>query len=314
MRLHPCSCLRVNRGRGHRTLGLAITALFLLLKVPALADDKPEREFKECPECPEMVGIPAGKFAMGSPQSEPGRFDSEGPQHYVSLRAFALAKYDVTTAEFLHFLEDTGYQPQPCNPILHETWRSPGKGLAYPPYDVTPLRWPAICLDWKDANAYIAWLNARARASRPEVGAKGPYRLPSEAEWEYAARGGTTTARWWGYTPGEGEANCNGCGSKFDYRELSDVDDFKPNPFGLYGMLGNAWEWTADCWHPSYVGAPKDGRPWQVANCARHVVRGGSWDNVPVFVRSAARSGAANDGGEFDYSTLTAFRVARDLP
>ncbi len=295
-------------------LGPAMAALFLLFAVPAFADDKPEREFKECAECPEMVGIPAGKFAMGSPASEDGRFDSEGPQHYVSLRAFALAKYDVTTAEFLRFLEDTGYQPAPCNPILHETWRSPGKGLAYPPYDVTPLRWPAICLDWKDANAYIAWLNKRVRTARPEIGEKGPYRLPSEAEWEYAARGGTTTARWWGNTPGQGEANCNGCGSKFDYRELSDVDAFKPNPFGLYGMLGNAWEWTADCWHPSYVGAPKDGHPWQTPNCARHVVRGGSWDNVPIFVRSAARSGAANDGGEFDYSTLTAFRVARDLP
>jgi formylglycine-generating enzyme required for sulfatase activity len=288
-------------------------ALALICTCSTLADDKPEREFKECPECPSMVGIPAGKFAMGSPAGEAGRFDSEGPQHYVSVRAFALGKYDVTTAEFLRFLEDTGYQPKACNTILNETLRSPGHGLAYPPYDVTPLRWPAVCLDWQDANAYIAWLNTRVREARPELGS-GPYRLPSEAEWEYAARGGTTTSRWWGNAPGQGEANCNGCGSKFDYRELSDVDDFKPNPFGLYGMLGNAWEWTADCWHPSYIGAPKNGRPWQTPRCERHVVRGGSWDNVPIFVRSAARSGAANDGGTYDYSTLTGFRVARDLP
>ncbi|MBV9332195.1 MAG: SUMF1/EgtB/PvdO family nonheme iron enzyme [Alphaproteobacteria bacterium] len=178
-----------------------------------------------------------------------------------------------------------------------------------------PLRWPAVCLDWKDANAYIAWLNRKVREQRPSLRERmGPYRLPSEAEWEYAARAGTNTARWWGDAPGKAEANCNGCGSAFDYRLLSSVDSFTPNPFGLYGMLGNAWQWTADCWHPDYVGAPADGRAWVSADCSRHVIRGGSWDNVPIFVRSAVRSGAANDGGEFDYSTLAGFRVARDLP
>jgi len=281
----------------------------------AFAQEKPEREFKECAECPTMVGIPAGKFAMGSPASETGRFDAEGPQHYVTLKAFALGKYDVTTEEFLRFLRATGYQPAPCNTILNETWRSPGHGLAYPPYDVIPPRWPAVCLDWKDANAYIAWLNARVHRERPSLAKRaGPYRLPSEAEWEYAARAGTTTARWWGNSLGSGKANCNGCGSKFDYSELSDVDSFSPNAFGLYGMLGNAWQWTEDCWHPSYVGAPADGRAWRTGDCNKHVVRGGSWDNVPIFVRSAVRSGAMNDGKDFDYSTLTGFRLARELP
>ena len=101
------------------------------------------------------------------------------------------------------------------------------------------------------------------KAAHPALANRaGPYRLPSEAEWEYAARAGTNTARWWGEAIGSGNANCNGCGSQWDNHVLAPVDAFKPNPFGLYGMLGNAWEWTADCWHPSYVGAPTDGSAW----------------------------------------------------
>ena len=260
-----------------------------------------------------MVGIPAGKFVMGSPASEAGRFDSEGPQHVVSVKAFALGKFDVTSEEFLTFLKDTGYQPEPCNALLNTKWRSLGGGFAYPTYESEPRLWPASCLDWKDAEAYIGWLNARAHSEHPGL-SKNPYRLPSEAEWEYAARAGTTTARWWGEDIGTDKANCNGCGSKWDNNELSDVGSFAPNPFGLYGMLGNVWQWTADCWHRSYLGAPANGRPWIEKGCAKHVLRGGSWDNVPVFIRSAARSGGAPDGGEYDYSSLAGFRVARDLP
>ena len=260
-----------------------------------------------------MVGIPAGKFVMGSPASEAGRFDSEGPQHVVSVKAFALGKFDVTSEEFLTFLKDTGYQPEPCNALLNTKWRSLGGGFAYPTYESEPRLWPASCLDWKDAEAYIAWLNARAHSEHPGL-SKNPYRLPSEAEWEYAARAGTTTARWWGEDIGTDKANCNGCGSKWDNNELSDVGSFAPNPFGLYGMLGNVWQWTADCWHRSYLGAPANGRPWIEKGCAKHVLRGGSWDNVPVFIRSATRSSGAPDGGEYDYSSLAGFRVARDLP
>src|SRR5262249_35594719 len=161
------------------------------------------------------------------------------------------------------------------------------------PFVGEPPHWPAVCLDWKDAKAYIAWLNRKVRTERPELAARsGPYRLPSEAEWEYAARGGTITARWWGDAIGSGNANCNGCGSAYDDRVLADVDRFKPNPFGLYSVLGNAWQWTEDCWHDSYMGAPQDASPWMEADCQRHVIRGGSWDNVPVFIRSATRSGA----------------------
>jgi len=287
--------------------------LFVLLPVPAsIAEEQSAREFRECPDCPQMVGIPAGKFAMGSPASEPGRFDAEGPQHYVTVRAFAIGKYPVTSEEFLTFLRETAYQPKPCNATLNLQWRSKGKGLAYPPTQVEPPAWPAVCLDWDDTQAYIAWLNTKVRKLRPSAGS--PYRLPSEAEWEYAARGGTTTARWWGDDIGSNNANCNGCGSPWDYRVLADVTAFKANPFGLYGLLGNAWEWTADCWHLSYVGAPTDGSAWRAKDCHKHAIRGGSWDNVPVFVRSAARTGAGPNGGEYDYSALAGFRLARDLP
>ncbi|HXI99766.1 MAG TPA: formylglycine-generating enzyme family protein [Micropepsaceae bacterium] len=277
------------------------------------APEESNREFKECAECPVMVGIPAGEFLMGSPDNEAGRFDTEGPLHRVSIKAFALGKYPVTSEEFLRFLKDTGYQPLPCNRIQNLTWRSPGRGLAYPPYSVEPPHWPAVCLDWNDAKAYVAWLNSKAKAARPNL-ANASYRLPSEAEWEYAARAGTVTARWWGEAIGSGHANCNGCGSKFDYHVLADVDNFAPNPFGLYAMLGNAWQWTEDCWHESYAGAPTDGSAWRGQGCAKHVIRGGSWDNVPIFIRSAARSGSAPNGGEFDYSSLSGFRVARTLP
>jgi formylglycine-generating enzyme required for sulfatase activity len=292
-------------------------ALFALLSLTAAARADDARAFTECTHCPVMVGIPAGRFVMGSPKSEPGRFDAEGPQHIVSIRAFALGKYDVTSEQFQIFLQETGYTPEPCNKITGMRWHVPSKGYAYPPTDVEPPKWPAVCLDWKDAQAYIAWLNARVRAEHPSIPYKagGPYRLPSEAEWEYAARAGTTTARWWGNEIGSGNANCNGCGSKYDFHVLADVDAFSPNPFGLYGVLGNAWQWTADCWHPSYVGAPKDGSAWTGGgDCTKHVIRGGSWDNTPIFIRSATHSGSSHNGGEFDYSSLAGFRVARDLP
>jgi formylglycine-generating enzyme required for sulfatase activity len=290
-----------------------LIAAGLALATSAPAQERKDREFAECAGCPQMVGIPAGKFVMGSPASEAGRFENEGPQHVVSIKAFALGKYDVTSEEFLLFLKETGYQPEPCNALLNMQWRSLGNGYAYPPYDEEPRRWPASCLDWKDAEVYIAWLNKKARLEHPAM-SKNPYRLPSEAEWEYAARAGTTAARWWGDGVGANDANCNGCGSAWDNRVLSEVDAFAPNPFGLYGMLGNVWQWTADCWHRSYVGAPNDGRAWQEKGCAKHVLRGGSWNNVPVFIRSAARSSGARDGGEYDYSSLAGFRVARDLP
>jgi formylglycine-generating enzyme required for sulfatase activity len=290
-------------------------AAALLAASAAPAQERKDREFQECRDCPVMVAIPAGRLVMGSPARETGRFQNEGPQHIVSVRAFALGKFDVTSEEFLTFLRATAYQPKPCNPLLNMQWHSFGNGLAYPPYDEEPRRWPAACLDWKDAEAFIAWLNAEVHSEHKQLAAgAGLYRLPSEAEWEYAARGGTTTARWWGDAIGANNADCNGCGSVWDDSELAAVDSFASNPFGLYGMLGNVWQWTADCWHDSYVGAPGDARAWADKICNKHVVRGGSWDNLPLFIRSAARSASSADGGEYDYSSLSGFRVARDLP
>jgi formylglycine-generating enzyme required for sulfatase activity len=305
-----------------RRLGSLLIGIAALVSAGALTAASPrhspepgDRAFRECPDCPEMLGIPAGTFVMGSPPSEPGRFDTEGPQHVVRIKAFALGKYDITSAQFLGFLKDTRYQPVACNATLGMGWRAQAHGPAYAPSYDEPPKWPAVCLDWRDADAYIAWLNAKVRRLRPELTeGKGPYRLPSEAEWEYASRAGTRTARWWGDAIGVNNANCNGCGSKWDNRLLTDTDSFAPNPFGLYGVLGNAWQWTADCWHPNYRGAPTDGSPWTEKHCIRRVVRGGSWNNLPVFVRAASRSGSVTDGGEYDYSSLTGFRVARDLP
>jgi len=296
-------------------LSAIIAALLVLASTAASAEEKVPRDFKECPECPEMVGIPSGKFLMGSPVQEPGRFDTEGPQHWVTLRAFALGKYEVTNDEFLVFLRATGYQPKPCNPILGLTWQSPGRGLAYPPGTVEPPNLPAVCLNARDAEAYIAWLNAKVRASDPQARAgPGPYRLPSEAEWEFAARAGTTTARWWGEAIGVDKANCNGCGSRWDNKSIAPVGSFGANPFGIYDALGNVWQWTADCWNDSFVGAPGDGSAVLRGDCRKRVLRGGSWSNLPSFVRSAARIGADAGGSDFDYSAYAGFRLARNLP
>ncbi len=289
----------------------------MLLAAGASAQEPGDREFRECPECPIMVGMPTGRFVMGSPSREAGRFETEGPQRIVSIKAFALARYPVSSGEFLAFLRATNHQPAPCNALLGLGWKINGRGLAYAPQGEEPPNWPAVCLDWNDAHAYLDWINARARAANPRL-TRNPYRLPSEAEWEYAARGGTNTARWWGDEIGSGNANCNGCGSPYDRRLLAPVHAFKPNPFGLYGMLGNAWEWVEDCWHANYNGAPADGSVWRGGDCSRHVLRGGSWSNLPVFIRAAMRASAANNSNDpsvaSDYSSLATFRLARDLP
>jgi formylglycine-generating enzyme required for sulfatase activity len=179
-----------------RLVGLLVVAAIAgAAPIASFALDQKEREFQECSECPVMVGIPAGTFTMGSPPSESGRFDSEGPQHTVSIKAFALGKFDVTSEQFLAFLKETGHQPAACNAMLDMRWHSPGHGLASPPFDADLPRWPAVCLDWRDAEPYIDWLNAKVRAEHPATAREhGPYRLPSEAEWEYAARAGTITA------------------------------------------------------------------------------------------------------------------------
>jgi len=297
------------------SIGILLLCGMWVVSNPAGAGEQPNREFQECSDCPQMVAIPGGQFKMGSPAAEPGRFDSEGPQHLVSVRAFALGEYDVTTEQFLTFLRESGYQPPPCDPILGLGWRTTVRGLAYAPGESDPPLEPASCLNWNDAQAYITWLNGKVR-SLPSAAKyhAGPYRLPSEAEWEYAARAGTTTARWWGEAIGKDKANCDGCGSRWDNKLIAPVGSFGINPFGLHDILGNIWQWVEDCWHENYVGAPTDGGAWLGGDCTKRVMRGGSWSNTPVFVRSAARSRGNAAGGDFDYSSYAGFRVARTLP
>ena len=136
-----------------------------------------------------------------------------------------------------------------------------------------------------------------------------PYRLLTEAEWEYAARAGTTTAYYWGDEIGKANANCNGCGSQWDNRETSPVGSFKPNAFGLYDMSGNVLQWVEDCYHDNYDDAPTDGSAWTSGDCSRRVVRGGSWYSDPQYLRSADRFGYATDFRSGDLG----FRLARTL-
>ena len=271
--------------------------------------------FSDCDACPEMVVIPAGTFRMGSPASEEGRFDSEGPQHRVTVSSFALGRYEVTRDEYRTFVEATWHPSSGCR-ILNEggwtndddaSWREPGfaQGSGH----------PAVCVNWNDTQAYVRWLSRETGES---------YRLPSEAEWEYAARGGTTKSRYWGNESSSqcGHANGADAATKRVYSDwtvaacddgavrTAPVGSYSANAFGLFDVLGNVWEWTEDCWHDSYRGGPSDGRAWTVGgNCGRRVLRGGSWINGPRNLRSAAR-GRDTTGVRYD---LAGFRVARTL-
>jgi len=233
-------------------------------------------------EGPEMVMIPLGSYPMGSPGKEPGRSDNERPRHMVTMvRPFAMGRTEVTFEQYDRFCEATG-RGRPSD----HGW---GRGSR-----------PVVDVSWEDANAYAAWL---AR----ETGR--PYRLPSEAEWERGARAGTVTPYWWGSEIGENRANCLGCGSRWDNRQTAPVASFEDNLFGLFDTVGNVLEWTADCWHVSYIGAPTDGTAWDKDACRQRVIRGGAWNLVPRFLRAAVRNGVAPESRVL----YLGFRLARDL-
>jgi formylglycine-generating enzyme required for sulfatase activity len=246
---------------------------------------KPHDTFKECANCPEMVVVPAGSFRMGSPASERDRSADEGPQHKVTIsRPFAVGRFEVTFAEWDACVDDGG-----CNDYTpsDEGW---GRG-----------RRPVINVSWDDAQSYAAWLRKKTGKS---------YRLLSESEYEYSTRAGTQTAYPWGNAIGKNHANCHSCGSKWDARETAPVGSFAPNNFGLYDMVGNIREWTEDCYHDNYIGAPADGSAWtEGGNCYHRVVRGGSYLLDPAFLRSASRYWFAED---YRLRYL-GFRVARTL-
>jgi formylglycine-generating enzyme required for sulfatase activity len=214
-------------------------------------------------EGPEMVVIPAGKFRMGDIQGKYGK--DELPVHQVNFqKAFAASKYEITFAQYDEFAKATGRKL-----AEDEGW---GRG-----------RQPVIYVSWEDAVAYAKWLSE-------QTGKR--YRLPTEAEWEYAARGGTETIYWWGNEIKPGVANCIGCGSRWDGKQPAPVGSFKPNPFGLYDTAGNVAERVQDCWHENYEGAPTDGSAWEEKNggdCGRRVARGGNWYRAHDWARSSHR-------------------------
>ena len=264
--------------------------------------------FRDCGECPEMVVVPAGSFAMGSPASEKHRQDDERPRHRVRISGpFAVGKYEVTRGEYGRFVSATGHSSgDSCwtwdgNEWKWRSdywWRNPG-------YSQTD-RDPVACVSWKDARSYVEWLGRKT--------GKG-YRLLSESEWEYAARAGTTGPFHTGGTISTDQANYDGryvygSGRKRVYRgKTVPVGSFAPNGFGLHDMHGNVWEWVEDCWNGSYTGAPADGSAWEGGNCSRRVLRGGSWSSSPWGLRSAYRLRIGSGGR----SVNLGFRVARTL-
>ncbi len=279
------------------------------------AEMRPGKVFKDCADCPEMVVIPAGSFEMGSPASEAGRMDSEGPQHRVVISAFVLAKTEITRGQFEVFAKDTGYSAGgECIVFENGKWeKKRGKNWRDPGYTQLDNH-PAVCVNWDDAKAYVSWLALKTGK---------PYRLPSEAEWEYAARAGATAARYWGESPDQvcGHANVadqtiksqvpgasHSCTDGHAY--TAPVASYKANVFGLHDMIGNAWEWTDDCWNKTYSAAPSDGRAWTSGDCMRRMRRGGSWLMSPQLTRSAFRLSNLTSGRTFD----SGFRPARSLP
>ena len=251
---------------------------------------KPGQAFRECAkDCPEMVVVPAGEFMMGSPPTEKGHMPDESPQHRVTIaRPFAVSKYDVTFNDW-----DVCVSVGGC----------PREGRA------GDVDWgrdtrPVIYVSWDDAQQYVAWLSQMTGK---------PYRLLSDAEFEYAARAGTQTAYPWGGDIGKNNANCVGCGSQWTGSagtwQTAPVGSFAANGFGLHDMVGNVWKWVQDCYHPNYNGAPTDGSTWTGGDCTARVVRGGSWGSGPENVRPAFRDRSSTN----DRNYTLGFRVGRTL-
>jgi formylglycine-generating enzyme required for sulfatase activity len=257
---------------------------------------------KDCDACPELLVIPAGQFLMGSPPGEPDRDDDEGPQHTVRIaRPFAVGRSEVTFDEWDRCVADSG-----CVAAADGGW---GRGPR-----------PVIHVSYEQAIGYTEWLSTKTGK---------PYRLLSESEWEYAARAGSQATRFWGAMADRACEFENGADAALGRQKpegwrdewgLLACDDgqtrtapvgaFKPNAFGLHDMLGNVSEWVEDCYHPSYEGAPADGRAWTTAGCPRRVIRGGNWSHASAGVRTANRNG---DPPSLQ-NMIVGFRVARSLP
>ena len=297
---------------------MRIVVMAALLALPTLASAATLKSFKDCAQCPEMVVIPAGTFTMGSSDAEKawaaangGTADSvtdEAPQHVVEIQSFALGKYDVTRGEYAQFVRETGHSTVkgcyesswPGAPqSMSADWRNPG-------FKQTD-RDPVVCVSWLDAKAYVSWLNGKTRHTLKKRKEEGPYRLPSEAEWEYAARAGTTTRFWWG-DAAEG-ANDNAWYKSNSGGHTHRVGSKPANGFGLHDMAGNVWQWTEDCYEETYAGAPIDGSAHQAKDDCLRVDRGSAWIYPAWLLRSATRERNRRDYRD----AIMGFRVARTL-
>jgi formylglycine-generating enzyme required for sulfatase activity len=243
------------------------------------------QSFKDCPDCPEMVVIPAGSFAMGAWPDEEVATEREDQIRVSIAGPFAAGRFGVTRGEFAAFVAATGHNIDGGCYRLSErklnadrNWSSPG----FAQHD----RHPVVCVNWNDATAYAAWISSL-------TGKK--YRLLSEAEREYATRAGSTGAFWWGAAISTDQANYNGNiiyagGAKGEWRKATvPVDHFSANPWGLYNVHGNVWEWTEDCWNEKNAGNPGDGTARTTGDCGLRVLRGASFNNAPHTLRSARR-------------------------
>ena len=256
------------RSRARRRGGAFVCAALaaLLAAAPAAAEETqaPGHVFRDCPDCPDMVVVPDGRFLMGWAAGK----KNARPVHEVRIpRPFAIGVYEVTFEEWRHCREAGACAREPDD----HRW---GRG-----------RRPVINVSWEDAMAYVAHLS--------EVTGQR-CRLPSEAEWEFAARAGTDTTYWWGEEPGENRANCRKCGTEWAGHLSAPVGSFAPNAFGLYDSAGNVWEWVADCYRPTYEGATTDGSVWEGGDCEMRSARGGSWYYNPRVMASASRFGHAS--------------------
>lgn len=278
---------------------------------------KAARIFSDCPGCPKMVVIPGGNFIMGSPVAEIGRREDGDPVHRVTIASFALGKTEITRGQFSEFVKATGYRAgNKCWTIDDGKYEDRSGNWGRVGY-MQDNSHPVVCINWNDARAYTKWLSLKTGKM---------YRLPSEAEWEYAARGNTTGARYWGDSPATACTYANtadltakelirasaawkvhNCKDGFAY--TAPVGSFQANAYGLNDMLGNVWEWVEDSYHKNYQGAPADGSAW-LNEDKNHVLRGGSWYDAPRYVRSAGRDKAA---ATRRYDNI-GFRVARMLP
>ena len=247
-------------------------------KIASAAMKELQDTLKDGSKGPKMVWIPAGSFAMGSPGTSTSK--DERPRHNVKINKFAISKYEITIAEYERYAMATK-RPLPDD--------------LYMEHDTSPV----VLVKWDDAFTYAKWLSE-------QTGQK--YRLPSEAEWEFAASGGQDTPFWWGYEEKPGMAHCFTCESQLDPRKPSKIGKFPSNPFGIFDTAGNVSEWVYDCWHDTYVDAPTDGSVWEGGDCSQRIARGGSYISPQQSVRIAKRDKFKSDSG-YDHVGI---RLARD--